>query len=252
MNDIIIIPAYEGEYMKGKTVLKIDIAVPKKIASNLQYFLGVINVSSEDVKIILSQLSQNNPEIRYEMSLSDWNQVRSLTNLTNRNSKLGAMSCTTENSALKYEEIRKTTQAVYCAIKIKASKNLSFEQQVACQRLLAYDCNNLPSCVKKRVNAYKDGLCAVHKELYSEGNPSFRALFFTSGLNGFTLSYTPLHNMDERFAPWKIQLSHKTMGIPKPRKGMLITMEQDRLAMIVAQVDKAIYSTIHLSFSEGK
>lgn len=249
MKDKIIVPAYENGYLKGKTTLKIDIAVPKEAASHLDYLW---DPNRDYTKIIVSQSSQNNPEIKCEISLSNWDQLRSLIRLTNRDGNINKPFYSTFSNTMKYEKIRKTTVAVFCAIRIQAGKKLSFEQQVACQRLLTYDCNNLPSCVKESVTSYKEGLTTAQAELHSIDNAKARVLFFPSGSSSFALYYSSLHNHGERFAPWVLQLAYRRTASSKPQKALPITMTQDHLANIINTVEDKISSTMQQNISEGK
>lgn len=237
MKDKIIVPVYENEYIQGKTTLKIDVAFLREAASHRNHFWSP-NIGN--TKIMVSQSSQNNPEITCEISLSNWVQLRSIIRLTSRDSDFNKPFHSVINDTVKFEEIRKTTVAVYCAIRIQSGMKLSFEQQIACQRLLTYDCNNLPSCVKESVISYKEGLATARAELHSIDNAKARVLFFPSGSSSFALYYSPLHNHGERFAPWELQLAYRRTASSKPQKGLPIAMTQEHLAMIINQVDTAI------------
>lgn len=241
MKDKIIIHVYENKYIQGKTTLKIDVAVLREAASHQEH-LWSPNI--DNTKIIVSQSSQNNPEITCEISLSNWVQLRSLIRLTSRDSDFNKLFHSVVNNTVIFEEIRKTTVSVYCAIRIQTGKKLSFEQQVACQRLLTYDCNNLPSCVKESVISYKEGLATAQAELHSIDNAKARVLFSSSGSSSFALYYSPLHNHGERFAPWELQLAYRRTASSKPQKGLPITMTQEHLTMIISQVENVIYRKI--------
>ena len=229
-----IVPVFEKAYIGEKTMLRIEVVIPNEETACSK---NLLRPYEENLTIAIVQLSKNNPEIRCELSLSSWKELRSLVNMTNRQCGFYETVFSSNGTLKRYEAIKETTEAVYCAIQIKKTKKLTFEQQIAYQRLSKFDCNCLPIGIKDGLDLYTESLIKAKEMLNSHINTKISAFFAASNLQAFTLYYCPLLGQNKRTAPWEIQLSHKESVNSKPRKGLPIKLEHKHLADIIETVD---------------